>query len=105
MVSSLLLSMAVAACLSLLRATTLFADRVVRIGIARDLTRDVSERLQGTPCAIVAGSESRGRTDASWTASTTGAFAEMQVHVEFPRHPFGADTLLPVSARAAGWCS
>ncbi len=104
MVSSLLLSMAAAACLSLLRATTTFSDRVVRTGIARDITRDVSEQLQGTPCAMSAGTQSRARTEASWTATRTGALASVELQVMFPPHPFGNDSVRSVSARAAGWC-
>ncbi len=105
MVSSLLLSLGVAACLSLLRATTIFSDRVVRTGIARDMARDVSERLQGMPCTMTAGTESRVRTEASWTVAVTGTLAAVELQVLFPPHPFGADTIRSVSARAAGWCS
>ena len=104
LVSSLLLSMAVAACLSLLRATSTFSDRVVRTGIARDITRDVSEQVQGLPCAMYAGTETRGRTEAAWTAGRTGALASVELHVTFPPLPFGNETVRSVSARAAGWC-
>ncbi len=103
-VSSLLLSMAVAACLSLLRATTVFSDRVVRTGVARDMARDVGEQLQGAPCSANAGTQIRTRTEGSWTASLSGALATAELQVTFSPHPFGHDTVRSVSARAAGWC-
>lgn len=104
LVSSLLLSIGIAACLSLLRATSVFSDRVVHTGIARDIARDVSEQLQGAPCSAANGTDTRARTHATWTAGVVGPLSSVEVEVLFSPHPFGAETMRPVSARAAGWC-
>ncbi len=105
LVASLLLAVGTAACLSLLRATTAFADRVIQLSAARDLTRDLAETVQADPCAADAGSETRSRTFATWHASRAGAGVTVDLVIAFPPHPFAGGVVPTFGALVAGWCA
>ncbi len=105
LVSTLLLSVAAAATLSLLQLTLAASTRISDLTQARDLARDLAEQTVVTPCAAAAGAVTRARINAHWSPSTVQQSVNLSLSISFLPHAVGIAPPRSLNAVLAGWCA